>query len=114
MTTLIVRASAAANAISPFRRIFFLATIAIVALVGTVVWQASHFSARTLFVIIGLSFFSLVWTWGLFLLSTWFGPAVRFRPPAKAVVAAFLLLWFIVGSTGSIAFTVSVLLEPGA
>jgi len=114
MTTLLIRATAAANAISPFRRMFFLATIAIAALVGAVVWQASHFSARTVFVISGLSFFGFVWTWGLFLLSTWFGPGVRFRPPASAFAAAFLLLWFVVGSLGSIAFTVSVLLGPGA
>ena len=112
--TLLTQATAAANAISPFRRAFFLATIAIAALAGTVVSQASRLSARTVFLTIGLSFFGLVWTWGLFLLTAWFGPTGRFQPPLKTLAGAFLLLWFVVGSIGSIAFTISVLLDTGA
>jgi hypothetical protein len=114
MKALSVRATAVAKAIFPFRRVFLLAAIAQVALVGLVAWQSSRLSARTAFFVFGISFFGIVWAWGLFLLSSWFGPSRHLRTPFQILAVVVLLLWFVVGSIGAIAFTIGVLRDSGA
>jgi hypothetical protein len=109
MTTLVAQLTSFAETLHPRRWRFFAATIGIVAIVGLILTQLARLSARAAFGAIGLAGLALVWTWGAFVLTGWFGPNSRISPTVKPLAALFLMFWFLVGSTGFVLFLWSVL-----
>jgi hypothetical protein len=86
------------------RWIFFAAAIA----VASTSWLTTTSPAAVAAVgsalpaLAALALLAMVWTWGLFLVGVWFAPEARAPAAqlARSAVAAFLTLWFAVGTLG--------------
>jgi hypothetical protein len=109
MTALVTQFTTLAQVLHPRRRTLFAGAIAIAAVTALVLTQSSHMSARVVFGAVGLAGLALVWTWGGFLVTAWFGPNSRVSASFKPLTAVFLILWFLVGSIGFVLYLWSVL-----
>jgi hypothetical protein len=96
-----------AERLAPFRWIAFSAAV----LIACVLWLVGTSPAllgrlgSAFFALAGLAMLGMIWTWGVFLVTAWFGPRrvdTPYRRVLETLGAWLLTIWFVLGTVGAV------------